>query len=75
MAEKEDEPTPAEDIVVTKYKMAGDMVNGILVTCQSIIDHVEQQTFCCYEMFSVNSKHMCMSELHNRSEPMALCKK
>ncbi|XP_060564713.1 proliferation-associated protein 2G4-like, partial [Ruditapes philippinarum] len=26
----EDEPTPAEDIVVTKYKMAGDMVNGIL---------------------------------------------
>ncbi|KAL4228794.1 Proliferation-associated protein 2G4 [Mactra antiquata] len=30
MAEKDEEPTPAEDIVVTKYKMAGDMVNGIL---------------------------------------------
>ena len=29
MAEKDEEPTPAEDIVVTKYKMAGDMVNGI----------------------------------------------
>jgi len=28
MAEKDEEPTPAEDIVVTKYKMAGDMVNG-----------------------------------------------
>lgn len=30
MAENEEEPTPSEDIVVTKYKMAGDMVNGIL---------------------------------------------
>jgi len=31
MAEKEDvEPTAAEDLVVTKYKMGGDMVNGIL---------------------------------------------
>ncbi|XP_052807076.1 proliferation-associated protein 2G4-like [Mya arenaria] len=30
MAEKDEEPTPADDIVVTKYKMAGDMVNGIL---------------------------------------------
>lgn len=29
MADSEDqEPTPAQDIVVTKYKMAGDMVNG-----------------------------------------------
>lgn len=31
MADKEtvdDEATPAQDIVVTKYKMAGDMVNG-----------------------------------------------
>ena len=28
MAENEEEPTPSEDIVVTKYKMAGDMVNG-----------------------------------------------
>ncbi|XP_076437293.1 proliferation-associated protein 2G4-like [Babylonia areolata] len=27
---EEQEPTPAQDIVVTKYKMAGDMVNGIL---------------------------------------------
>ena len=25
---EEQEPTPAQDIVVTKYKMAGDMVNG-----------------------------------------------
>lgn len=24
----EPEPTPAQDIVVTKYKMSGDMVNG-----------------------------------------------
>lgn len=32
MADKDDqeEPTPASDIVVTKYKMAGDMVNGII---------------------------------------------
>ncbi|KAL8621726.1 Proliferation-associated protein 2G4 [Nucella lapillus] len=31
MADSEDqEPTPAQDIVVTKYKMAGDMVNAIL---------------------------------------------
>lgn len=30
MADKdEQEPTPAQDIVVTKYKMAGDMVNGM----------------------------------------------
>lgn len=70
MAEKEDEPTPAEDIVVTKYKMAGDMVNGILETRQSNINQVEQHMFCCFEIFSVNSKHMCMSELHNRSEPV-----
>ncbi|PVD35986.1 hypothetical protein C0Q70_02956 [Pomacea canaliculata] len=27
---EEQEPTPAQDIVVTKYKMAGDMVNAIL---------------------------------------------
>ncbi|KAK7092938.1 proliferation-associated protein 2G4-like [Littorina saxatilis] len=27
---EEQEPTPAQDIVVTKYKMAGDMVNNIL---------------------------------------------
>ncbi|KAL5011027.1 hypothetical protein ScPMuIL_013332 [Solemya velum] len=31
MADKDDQDaTPAQDIVVTKYKMAGDMVNGIL---------------------------------------------
>ncbi|XP_060079887.1 proliferation-associated protein 2G4-like isoform X1 [Ylistrum balloti] len=32
MADKDEqeEPTPASDIVVTKYKMAGDMVNGII---------------------------------------------
>lgn len=29
MADQEEtEPSPAQDIVVTKYKMAGDMVNG-----------------------------------------------
>lgn len=27
----EQEPTPAQDIVVTKYKMTGDMVNGKLM--------------------------------------------
>ena len=42
----EDEPTIAEDIIVTKYKMAGDMANSkcccvirgaacVLVTCRS----------------------------------------
>ncbi|KAJ8306887.1 hypothetical protein KUTeg_014971 [Tegillarca granosa] len=38
MADKEEqEPTPAQDIVVTKYKMAGDMVNGIAFpTCVSV---------------------------------------
>lgn len=35
MADKEDELTPATDIVVTKYKMAGDMVNGILKEVQN----------------------------------------
>ncbi|XP_064464227.1 proliferation-associated protein 2G4-like [Ornithodoros turicata] len=30
MADKEDEPTIAQDLVVTKYKMAGEMVNNIL---------------------------------------------
>ncbi|KAK3106673.1 hypothetical protein FSP39_024934 [Pinctada imbricata] len=31
MADQEEtEPSPAQDIVVTKYKMVGDMVNGIL---------------------------------------------
>lgn len=30
MADKEDEPTIAQDLVVTKYKMAGEMVNKIL---------------------------------------------
>jgi hypothetical protein len=25
---EDQEPTPAQDIVVTKYKMAGDMING-----------------------------------------------
>lgn len=50
MAEKdESEPTPAEDIVVTKYKMAGDMVNGILreliAKCQDGASVIEICTF------------------------------
>ena len=54
MADKndQDEPSPSEDIVITKYKMAGDMVNGEKVN--------ELITFCILirnELFHTAGNH------------------
>ena len=69
MAENEEEPTPSEDIVVTKYKMAGDMVNGerFLKNTQSsslraIHSNVIQSEFSSKQ---IDTKDHYSSVLHN----------
>ncbi|KAH7946273.1 hypothetical protein HPB49_022473 [Dermacentor silvarum] len=47
MADKEDEPTIAQDLVVTKYKMAGEMVNtgtSVLAICEEGDRQLNEET-------------------------------
>merc|ERR1739838_376206 len=47
MSDHEDEHTIAEDLVVTKYKMAGEIVNRVLKTCLTkCIDGASVQEIC-----------------------------
>lgn len=44
---EEEEPTIAEDVVVTKYKMAGDMANRVLVkVIESAVEGTTARTLC-----------------------------
>ncbi|XP_052265250.1 proliferation-associated protein 2G4-like [Dreissena polymorpha] len=46
---EKDEPSPAEDIVVTKYKMAGDMVNGLLKeVIEKCVDGASVLSICMF---------------------------
>ena len=43
--QEEEEPTIAEDVVVTKYKMAGDMANSMFHNF-----FIARSFFCCNRM-------------------------
>ena len=51
MADSDDslEPNPSQDIVVTKYKMAGDMVNSMYHCYVNLFWH----NFVCYICFVI----------------------